>query len=289
MLAAILRNTLLVAALAVGALLLSLARGSMVSASGVPGPALVNAVAPISATLLLAGLLLPVLGVAILVGRVFNAAVALFVLGAAISVLSMQCGTIEDLALGGGALGPLAIESGLWAVATLGMVLVVFAGSGALPDLPRERSSWFAELADRGSGVHLLTVILALGAVWLVVQTPMKGQAIGGAVVAGIAVGFAGRLLAPRTQPLVLFAVPALAGCIGMAIASMALGTAPPSQAFVAGTLSRLGFPMPLDWVGGGLCGVSIGLGWSRGFVRSTPDEVSAGGEIDVSRRVVRG
>jgi hypothetical protein len=280
MLIAILRNGLVVVSVLLAAAVLSLAAGPMRSASGLAGPTIAQSESPLWAAASLLLLLVPATLLAIVVGRTFTAAVGLFVLGSGISVLSMRCGTIEDLAFAEGSLVATAIEAAVLAGAAAALAAIVFAGSGPLPDQPRRRSSWWAELGDPAGGLAIASGLLALSAVWLVVQTPLKGQAIGGCFLGGVAVGFVGRLLLPRTQPILLFAAPVAAGAAGSLLAAWAGSEGTIATAFVNGTLSRLAYPMPLDWLGGGFCGVAVGIGWSRGFYRAPQDAGDDGGAV---------
>lgn len=267
MLKSALQNSILVVGLLIGAVLLGLSVGSLASIRGVPGPTILQSASPALAAATMLVLLVPATVIAIVVGRMLNAVVGLFVLGASLATLSMQCGTIEDLAFGGGNLVATAIESIVWAVVVGILAVAVLVGSGPLPDVPRRRDSWVAEFLDSGQAIFLAVGLVALPVVWLVVATPLKGQAIGGTILASAAVGFVGRLVAPRLQPALLFAMPVLAGAAGALIANFNLSGSL-ADAFVSGSLSRLAYPMPLDWASGALCGVAIGLGWARGFVK---------------------
>lgn len=282
MLKSALQNSILVVGLLLGAVLLGLAVGSLASPRGVPGPTIASSVSPASAVATILLLLVPTTLIAIVVGRILNAVVGLFVLGASLATLSMQCGTIEDLAFGGGSLVATAIESVGWAVLVGALAVIVLVGSGPLPDVPRRKDSWPGEFLDSGNAIFLAVGLAALPVAWLVVATPLKGQAIGGTILASAAVGFVGRLVAPRLQPALLFAMPVLAGAAGTLVASFNL-TGGLGDAFVSGSLSRLAYPMPIDWAAGSLCGVAIGLGWARGFVK-----VEASSE-PAMRRAIRG
>ncbi|MGA1401246.1 MAG: hypothetical protein ACO38P_12765, partial [Phycisphaerales bacterium] len=175
MLKSALQNSILVLGLLLGAVLLGWSVGSLSSLRGVPGPTIVSSVSPVSAAATLLILLAPATLIAIVVGRMLNAVVGLFVLGASLATLSMQCGTIEDLAFGGGSLVATAVESGAWAILVGVLAMIVLVGSGPLPDVPRRRSSWLAEFLDPGSAVFLAVGLVALPVAWLVVATPLKG------------------------------------------------------------------------------------------------------------------
>ncbi len=78
--------------------------------------------------------------------------------------------------------------------------------------------------------------------------------------------GLAGRLVAPRAQPVLLFAAPCLFGVIGHLI-GLAMTSGALDVAFVNGSISRLSLPMPIDYAAGSLLGVSVGVGWARSFL----------------------
>ena len=163
----------------------------------------------------------------------------------------------------------LAVETAVWAGVVLILAAVVFRFSGPLPDVPVENlndalkpSAIFSPAALKSACAGLLI----LPVVWLLVINDLKGQAVAATTVGSILVGMGGRLLSPRTQPILLFAAAVLAGALGHAIA-VAMMSGTPEEMFVANTLPRIGRPMPLDYVAGALMGVAIGLGWSRSFV----------------------
>ncbi|MBM4104835.1 MAG: hypothetical protein FJ257_00775 [Phycisphaerae bacterium] len=282
MLKSALRNTLLLASLACGGGLMSLATSALVSTRGVPGPLLSMAERPVAAAVTLAALLVPATLLAIVAGRAINAVVGVFVLGASLAVLAMQCGTVEDLAFGGGSLMAAAIETAVWSAVVAVLALIVFIASGPLPDLPRRSGRWTSELADSGTFLFLLASLAAPAVAWVLLASPSKGQAIGATVVGSVAAGLLGRLLAPRTQPVLIFALPILAAA-GVQFLLATRGGGSIADAFAAGTLPRNAFPMPIDWAAGSMCGVAYGLGWARSMVR-VPDPTA-----DMPKRVVRG
>lgn len=285
MLNATIRNSVLVASILVAALLVGGTASAFTSDRGVPGPLVGLAESPLGGLVLLAMTLVPTVLLGILVGRLINAVVGCFVVGTALAALSMRFGTIEDLAFAGGSPMAAAFETAIWGVVVAILAGAVLAGSGPLPDLPRRHDSWRGELADRRGAIVLATALLAIPVVWLIVQTSAKGQALGGTILASAAVGFVGRMLAPRVQPVIVFAVPALAGAAATAFAASTV-EGDIATAFVDGRLSRLAYPMPIDWAAGSLCGVAIGLGWARGFVS---DEADAASSTPTLKRAIQG
>ena len=259
----------LVGGMIAAGLIMSLAVGPMLGDRGVPGPTVALAARPAVAIPILLGTLVATLFIATLVGKAINAVVGLFVLGVGMAVLTMQCGTIADVVfMGSGQVG-LAVETAVWAGVVLILAAVVFFFSGPLPDVPVENLNDALKPSAIFSPAALKSVcagLLVLPVVWLLMINDLKGQAVAATTVGSILVGMGGRLLSPRTQPILLFAAPVLAGALGHAIA-VAMMNGTPEEMFVANTLPRIGRPMPLDYVAGALMGVAIGLGWSRSFV----------------------
>ena len=262
------RYAALILGLAASAIVMSMASGSLVSWRGVPGPTVGMSIEPVRAVVMLAICVAICFGIAIVVGRMVNAAVAAFVIGGGLAALSMQCGTHVDLMFAGASPISTAIETRVWAV----VVLLVAAGlmrfTGPLPDQPwndartaTDPKSIFDADAVRGAA----GAAVALVAVWAVAANDLKGQAIAATTIAGIGAGLAGRMLAPRVQPVLLFATPLAFIAIGQAWSGFS--GADSIAAWSMGKASGLGIPTPIDAAAGSLMGVAMGLGWSRSFV----------------------
>lgn len=253
----------------VTSLLMSLAAGWMISLRGVSGPAISVVIDPITAVPVLVACLLASLGVAIIVGRIVNPAVATFVLGWGIAVLAMRSGTHLDL-LFAGATGPaVAVETFCWGLVVLGLAAVIFRFTGPLPDQPSapvtdvlDPRVMFGPISLRSAAAGSL----ALVAIFFIATNDTKGQAIFAATLGGVLAGLAGRMLAPRLQPVLIFATP----CLFMALGQLWAFRGDEAQqisAWLVGDGSRFGIPTPMDAAAGTLMGVSAGIGWSRGFV----------------------
>lgn len=267
------RYTALILGIAGCALILSFAAGSMVSARGVAGPTIGVSLQPVQATLTLAVCLGLAFIVAVVVGRVVNAAVAAFTLGAGLAALSMRTGTHLDLLFAGAATMPVAIETLAWGV----VVLLVAAGlmrlTGPLPDQPWNdaRTSTMPAMVFAPDALRAaLAGALAVVVVWAVAANDLKLQAIAAATVAGVATGVGGRMLAPRVQPVLLFAAPVVFMAGGQVFAGLSGGDS--IAAWASGGASGLGIPTPLDAAAGALMGVAMGIGWSRGHVEEHAD-----------------
>lgn len=247
---------------------MALAVGGLQSLQGVPGPTVGLAASPMSAAIGILLSLVVALAIALAVGRVVNAAVGAFVLGTGIAVLSMQCGTHANAVFVDAGPVAMAIETLVWGVLVLLMAMVLMRFTGPLPDQPWndpkaafDPRAVFSAEAVRSSCAGFLM----LAAVWVFLSNDLKGQAIFAATGGAIFVGLVGRILAPRTQPVLLFAAPVIVGALGQLKVAVTGGDG--VAAFVAGTSPRLGMAMPMDYAAGALMGVSMGLGWSRSFV----------------------
>ena len=250
-------------------IIMSLAVGPMQSPRGVAGPTVGLAAQPVVAGLILLGTLSVSLGIAVLVGKAINAAVGMFVLGWGVLVLSMQCGTIADVVFDGSGILPLVFEGVAWGIVVLVCSAIMFRLCGALPDIPVDDPSDATRPSVVFSGDALksaLAGLLLLVVVWLLLSNDLKGQAIAAAVIGGVLTGLGGRLLSPRVQPVLLFAVPVFVGVLGYAIA-MSMMQRPADEMFVTSTLPTWAKVMPLDLAGGALAGVSMGIGWARGML----------------------
>lgn len=268
------RYTALIVGIILAGLVMSFSLGSMESLRGVPGPTIAQAIAPVTATLVLLGCLFVAFLIAVVVGRIVNPAVGTFVLGSGVGTVALGSGSHLDL-LFAGATGPtVALETLAWG----GLVLVLAAGihrlSGPLPDQPDQLaadavnpSAVFAPLALRSAGAG----ILALAAVFLFASNDLKGQSLAAALIAGIATGHVGRVLAPGIQPILLYAAPSVFLAIGQMVVF-----GPGSEALISTWMQdggpRLGIPTPIDVAAGSLMGVSMGIGFSRGFVENHAD-----------------
>ena len=105
-----------------------------------------------------------------------------------------------------------------------------------------------------------------LPVVWLIAQSPMKGQVIAATIIGSIAAGFVGRMIAPTVQPVLLFASVCVFGALGQWVAGMWLPE-DPNVMVAAGTLPHIVLPLPIDYAAGALIGIPIGLSWSNGFL----------------------
>jgi hypothetical protein len=271
MLNAIARNAVLFGSLAVGATVCGLTAPMLMSARGAYGPTVFQALSPAQAIGAVVICLVVCTALAVLVARVCNTAMGMFMFGGGLFGLAWRLDTMAEF-VHGGSPALLAIETALWALLLLAATVVIFRLGGPLPDVRVDESGRAAHpvfsldaLKAAGMGVLVLPIV------WLVAQSPMKGQVIGAVFVGGMAAGAAGRLISPNVQPILLFFSPVLFGAVGCVIGA-ALLKAPLEDAFVADTIPALLLPMPADYAAGSLMGVAVGLGLVKSHVHHEDD-----------------
>lgn len=266
MLKAIARNGVLIGSLVVGATVSGLTAPMLMSARGAFGPAVLQTQSVPEAILAVVISLAVSTILAIIVARVCNTAVGMFALGGGLFGLAWRLDTVEEFAHGGSA-SLLAPETALWALLVLAAALIVFKVGGPMGDVHVE------EDGKSPHGVFSLDAfkaaaagILVLPVVWLVAQSPMKGQVIGAVFLGAMAAGAVGRIICPHVQPVLLFASPVLFGAVGQVIGTALLKT-PMEEALVAGTIPALLLPMPAHYAAGSLMGVAVGLGLAKSHI----------------------
>lgn len=251
-------------------LLGALAAHWLVLPTGAASPGVLEAESPIVA----AGLVIVCLAIATViaagVGKLTNAAVGMFTLGAGVFVLARRGGTVVELAFaasGGGGLWLLAIETLLWAGLILLAAIAVFKVAGPLRDIePDVRGRVPDPFRSREAWMCASMGVLVLPVVWLIAQSPEKGQAVAAVFLGSLVTGLAGRLVSPHVQPILLFAMPCVFGAIGHVIGAMLLRESV-DAAMISRSLPNLSIPMPLDYAAGSLTGIAIGLGWARSML----------------------
>ncbi len=238
----------------------------LVASTGTIGPTALQAQSPMTALAAMIILFLLAAGLSGLVGRYVNAAVGMFVLGAGLWALRLKSATAVDLAFAEGSLVLVAVETAMWGVLVLGGTAIVFRIAGRLTDILPADSAAEMPWWKRHGLPGVACGILVLPGVWLIARSPLQGQTLMAVVMGAMAVGLVGRLVSPHVQPVLLFATPCFFGAAGTFVAAMTV-SGPLADATVNGTMPALSLPMPIDYAAGSLMGVSIGLGWARGFL----------------------
>jgi hypothetical protein len=236
---------------------------------GVVAPALLDAANPAVSAFAVLAILAAASVVALLIARPVNAAVALFCLGCGIAAFAMRSGTVADAVFQGASFRWFGAETIAWGLLVAAASLAIFRTGGALPDVPPiDPDRGFAAGVVRPKALlSLLAGIVVIPVLLFTLVGASKGQSIGACALAGVVTAFIARLFAAREQPILLFAAP----CVALGIAQLALAggvIAGLDARFASGSLSPILCAMPADAAAGSLCGVAIGLGWSRGLVK---------------------
>jgi hypothetical protein len=243
---------------------------TMTSDFGFAGPTMLQAASPVWSTIAMAILVIVYSGLAFVLARELNPAVALFVIGWGFGVIALGTSGISEFAWSEGSLWMLGFETIIWSFVLGFLVWLVMRVSGGLPDVSHdwraEPIGSFASLSSKPSLLAFVCGLIALPLSWLLLADILNAQALGAAVLASFFAGMAGRVAAPRLDPiLIYFSIPFLGGIAQLVIASGWSGSLP--DALVVGDIPRLACLMPLDWVAGSLIGVSMGVGWARSFI----------------------
>ena len=267
------RSILTALCIATCVLLGLLASRFAVGVRGVVAPAILDASSPLLAAVAAAACLGAAVVVGCSVARPINAAVSLFAIGCGVAAYAMRGGTVADAVFQGSSFRWLGAETIAWALFAGTASVAAFRVGGPLPDVPAidPEQGLIATLLRRRALLSLVAAMAAPAVLAFALVGPSKGQSIGACAVAGVVTAVIARLIASHEQPILLFAAPVLA----IGIAQLALAGAAMSgldTRFASGSLSPLLAAMPADAAAGSLCGVAIGLGWSKGLVKPSVD-----------------
>jgi len=213
--------------------------------------------------------------VALGVGKAVNTAVGLFAAGCVLGVYAMRSGTVLDAAFDAASPGGIAVVSIVYAVLAGGLSWSTFVFAGPLPDMPADPD----ELPEHGFGAfrprQLVAALASIAAVVVVVflaQTDSKGQAIGAMTLGAMLAAMLARSIRARTQPVVVFAAPALA--LGLAQLALSFASGPGfDDDIVKGTVAPILRLMPMDIAAGSLCGVALGYGMTKSGGSEEPED----------------
>jgi hypothetical protein len=256
------------------ALLGLLAAPFAVGPRGAVAPALLDASNPILASMAVLSILAAAAGISLAIARPVNAAVALFCVGCGIAAYAMRSGTVADAVFQGAAFRWFGLETLGWGVCLAIVSLATFRVGGPLPDVPPidADASLVSGVLRRRALLGLLAALVSVPVLLFTLVGSSKGQAIGTCALAGVATAFVARLYAAHEQPVLLFAAPCLVlGAAQLALAGGAMAGI--DARFASGALSPILCAMPADIAAGSLCGVAVGLGWSRGLVKRSTDD----------------
>jgi hypothetical protein len=213
--------------------------------------------------------------VALGVGKAVNTAVGLFAAGCVLGVYAMRSGTVLDAAFDAASPAGIAVVSIVYAVLAGGLSWSTFVFAGPLPDMPADPD----EFPEHGFGAfrprQLVAALASIAAVVVVVfmaRTDSKGQAIGAMTLGAMLAAMLARSIRARTQPVVVFAAPALA--LGLAQLALSFASGPGfDDDIVKGTVAPILRLMPMDIAAGSLCGVALGYGMTKSGGSEEPDD----------------
>lgn len=247
-----------------------------VSPRGAVSPALLASTQPALAIAAVLVAMIVALLIALTLAKPINAVVSLFALGCAFAAYAMQTGTISDFVFLGANMKLAAAETILWGVFIMLAAMITFRVGGALVDVPAHDrdGNFIGEIFHKRAIMSLLAGLAAIPVLIFTLVGASKGQAIGACAIAGVITAVIGRMIAPRAQPILLFAMPALVIGVAQLVLAFTGAAVSPDIAFVTGALSPIRVPMPMDIAAGSLLGVAIGLGWSKGLVKHEPSSM---------------
>ena len=231
------------------------ASDSFLSARGAAGPTAMQSVAPFQSVLTLVGfcLISALLGAFVAKIATTNSGMAVF--GFGFFVLAMNLAGFQEFVYLQGNLWLLVCELLFVAMLVLLGSLLIFAVGGPFESV--------AEPVEGESASFLKVLTVGLGVlpmVYLIAQVPEKGQVLGACVVGGVFVGFLTRKFLPSMEPVWMFALPIAFGALGYFAGVRMTGFS--EELLVRKSVSQLLFPTPIQYAGGVILGVSIGLNW---------------------------
>jgi hypothetical protein len=112
-----------------------------------------------------------------------------------------------------------------------------------------------------------VAIVIGAAGAWLIALSPLKGQTISAAIVAGVIGGAAGRIADYRIPAQSLMVAIAILATVGPLTAFIFKTGASPVEAAYAGRMFALSWIAPLDWVAGGLIGVPLGVSWAASLI----------------------
>lgn len=228
------------------------------SARGTLGPSVLQSNSPASA--LLAMVIMIAFGSLIggFVAKVSTTTTGMFVFGFAICAMAMRLAGATEFITNDGNYSMLLFEAVLVSVLVLLGTIGVFAIGGPISSLQTDETN-ASKPTQFGKTILISLVVLPI--LWLVANSPLKGQVLGASALSGIAVGFLYRQFLRNSQPIALFALPIAIVGFGYLIGTT-MG-ASDIASLNQQSISRLLLIMPIEFAGGFIVGLAIVLGWT--------------------------
>ena len=191
---------------------------------------------------------------------------SLLIIGIGLGWTCLQLESIQTVVLDG-SMGLLALEGLLWAIALLIMTCIVLRFGGNFVTAMQNDDGTTDDWATSNAAIKMAACgACVLPVVWLIAQSPLKGQVVIATTVGAVAAGLVGRLVAPTVQPVLLFPAVCVFGALGQWVVGMTLPD-DPSALVAAGQLPNLVLPLPIDYAAGAMIGIPIGISWGNGFI----------------------
>jgi len=236
---------------------------NLVSLRGVLGPTIFQSITPVSSVLAVFFTVLVASLIGGFVARLTSTITGMFILGFSLFAMAMKLEGMQELVMSNGNFNALILEAAFLSAIVLLGTFIVFAIGGPLrcskPDIP---------ITNR-VGKAILISFAILPVTLLIANTAEKGQVIGASAVGGLAIALLSRKFLHSMQPILLFALPIACGGVGYFIGMLLSDTTP--SAFAQEKMSSLLFPMPMEYAGGIILGLAIGLGWTASYEPPKP------------------
>ncbi len=129
-------------------------------------------------------------------------------------------------------------------------------------------------LSARALGAGL---VAAAFTAWLFAVDAAKGQTIAAAAASGVLGAAIARMVLVSIPPRIIVVIPGVLAIVSPLLAE--LTTEDAVRASFEGTLFRLAWITPLDWLAGGLLGIPLGLAWTDSIADSHQPEASDGAQ----------
>ena len=257
----------------------------LLSAKGGFGPTILQAAHPMGAVVAMVIALVACAVIGASAGRILRSPnKGLVVIGIGIGWLAWRLQGVEFIAYSG-KLQPVALETLIWSLVVLGITVFVYLIAGPLRYVQsRERLktddasaegeiNWDHWASSPAAAKLMAAGLCAIPVAGFFAASPMRGQAVAAATIAGVVVGLVGRLVAPHAQPVLLTMAMVLAGALTQWGVSFMVPEDQLPTIFAQGQLPHLLYPMPIDWAAGALMGVPWGLYAGNAFLHHEEDD----------------
>ena len=125
----------------------------------------------------------------------------MLIIGIGLGWTCLQLEPIQTIVLDG-SMGLLALEGLLWAIALLLIAVMVLCFGGNFVSTMQNDDGTTDDWAMSNAAIKMAASgACVLPVVWLIAQSPLKGQVVIATTLGAVAAGLVGRLVAPTVQP----------------------------------------------------------------------------------------